>query len=143
MFRRRSVSKPRAYSNDPDALIQDRKVLKEANHKLKSENTKLKTKVQILDKEIDKRDKFMEDTLSANKYSLRPKHSNIIIKTSLVNNLKRKYRECKDEMKRLQEQLEKHQKDKRNTAVKELEATVQVFTEECVRLKAMLTESMK
>lgn len=118
-------------------------LLKEANHKLKDENLKLKTKVHMLDKEIDKRDKFVENTLSANKYALRPKQTNLIIKTSLVNSLKRKYRECKEEIKKLQTEVSKHSKDKKTTAIRELETTVQVLNEECTRLRNMLTEALK
>ena len=143
LFRKRSVGRPRSYTRDADTLIHDKMLLKEANHKLKDENLKLKTKVQFLDKEIDRRDKFVEITINANKNSLRPKQTNIIIKTSLVNSLKRKYRECKEEMKSLQSELEKHNKDKKTTTIKELEANVQVLTDEWTRLRNMLTEALK
>ena len=143
LFRKRSIGRPRSYTRDADSLIHDKMILKEANHKLKDENLKLKTKVHMLDKEIEKRDKFVESTLSANKYSLKPKQSNIIIKTSLVNSLKKKYRECKEEMKSLQSELSKHTKDKKTTAIRELEITVQVLTDEWSRLRNLLTEALK
>ena len=143
LFRKRSIGRPRSYTRDADSLIHDKMILKEANHKLKDENLKLKTKVHMLDKEIEKRDKFVESTISANKYSLKPKQSNIIIKTSLVNSLKKKYRECKEEMKSLQSELSKHTKDKKTTAIRELEITVQVLTDEWSRLRNMLTEALK
>jgi predicted phage-related endonuclease len=118
--------------------------LKEDNHKLKYENVKLKTRVLFLDKEISKRDKFVEQTISSSQNNtIRPKRSGIIIKTSLVNNLKKQLRDDRDQIKLLQDELNKHQKDRKTTTINELDAVIQTLTDECVRLRGLLKQSLK
>lgn len=117
--------------------------MKEDNHRLKNENIKLKTRVLFLDKEIDKRDKLVEQTISTSSSMVLPKRPSIILKTSLINNLKRQLRISKDEINELKKELEKHQKSRKTTAINELESTVEVLTLECQRLRNLLTEQMK
>lgn len=118
--------------------------MKEDNHKLKYENVKLKTRVLFLDKEISKRDKFVEQTISSSQNNtIRPKRSGIIIKTSLVNNLKKQLRDDRDQIKLLQDELNKHQKDRKTTTINELDAVIQTLTDECVRLRGLLKQSLK
>lgn len=117
--------------------------LKQSCHKLKSENTKLKTRVLFLDKEIHKRDKFVEDTLSSTAISFKPKKATLIAKTNLVNSLKRQLHERSDEIRKLKAQLERHQKSKKATTIAELETTVEVLTQECMRLRDLLDQNIK
>lgn len=137
----KSFSRSRKYTKDPEKLMYEKQELKETTNKLKDENIKLKTRVLFLDKEINKRDKFVEQTISNQPF--RPKQSNLIIKTSLANNLKKQLREAHDQIRSLQTEVQRHQKARKTTTINELESTVEVLTEECKRLRDLLKSALK
>jgi hypothetical protein len=144
VFRKRSFSRPKSWTRDKDSLMQEKQHLKEDNHKLKDENIKLKTRVLFLDKEMDKRDKFVEQTISnTQNMPMRLKKTGYIIKTSLVNNLKRQLRDDREQIKVLQTELTKHHKDRKTTTINELGISVQTLTDECIRLRSLLKQSLK
>ena len=112
LFRKRSHSRPRYKGNDKTTLVKEKQDLKEDNHRLKDENIKLKTRVLFLDKEIDQRDKLVEQTWAKNNISIKPKKASMIIKSSIVNNLKKQLRDWRAEVKILKTEVEKNVKDK-------------------------------
>lgn len=74
---------------------------------------------------------------------MKPKRSGIIIKTSLVNNLKKQLRESRDQIKMLQDEHDKHLKNRKTTTINELDAVIQTLTDECLRLRGLLKQSLR
>jgi myosin heavy subunit len=122
--------------------------LKIFNNSLKEENMKMKTQIVSIEKELEKRDKLVEDVLlSLNKnlkcseWSLKDPASPIkqnklmaILKSSLTNNLKK-------QVKDLRQELIEHQKersDKKYTKMNEVTTELEVMQQEWLRLRTLL-----
>lgn len=69
------------------------------------------------------------------------RQSQVIIKTSLINNLKRQVTDLRQKMKDLQVVHSKLKRDKKITKLGELEMEIQVLTNESVRMRGLLDEA--
>ena len=108
----------RTGSTDHESLIENQNRLKTEKHKLEKENSKLRTRVIFLDSEISKRDKLVEQTIDSN-FNIKPKQTTTIIKSSLVNGLKRTIKEYQEKIEKQDKIIEKYQKDMKTTKINE------------------------
>jgi len=105
---------------------------------LASENTRLKTKVQIVESELFKKEKVIDDLMTQQEtnYGLpaQPKFGGRA-QTHLVMNLKRKIRDLNAENAKRNEEIEALRRNIRSTRQHEIEVEVKLYIEECARLR--------
>lgn len=146
--------RPKNAALDRERLFDDAIKQKIAANYLKDENLRLKTKVHILEGEIQKKEKFIDEIIQqqdsyqiggvggpvvvANNKSTQPRNS-----THLTLNLKRKIRELQSEVATKQDEIELLKKNVRTTRLTEMEVENKMFMDECTRLRHQLEEVIK
>lgn len=114
---------------------------------------KMKTQIQAVEKELEKRDKLVEDViLSLNKnlkcseWSIKDPASPVkqnklmaILKSSLTNNLKKQVKDLRQEV----TELRKERSDKKYTKMNEVTTELEVMQQEWLRLREMLENNFK
>lgn len=132
--------------------------MKMLNNQLREEHVKLKTKVKILENELGRKEKTIEDLFSHNQLSQpSTKHPSGATQsllpmapaqkyqqeTFLVMSLKKQIRELKYEVSKRDEELETLRKNIRVTRTQELEQEIQTYHEELLRLRQVTEELLK
>jgi hypothetical protein len=120
------------------------------NH-LKDENTKIKTRLFMVESELQKKDRVIDDLLQQqeNNFGLpKSKYSSVRSggvksETHLVINLKRKVRDVQNEKLILQADIDGLKRNIRSTRLQELEVEVKLYMDECARLRHQLEEVIK
>ena len=119
---------------------------KVATNNLANENLRLKTRIHIIEGELLKKDKTIDDLMSQQEHSfgmpLQTKFGGRG-QTHLVMNLKRKIRDVNLECARRNEEIEALRKNIRSTRQQEIEVEVKMYIEECARLRQQLEEVIK
>ena len=121
---------------------------------LKDENTKLRTKLQIVEGELQRKDKVIDDLILQQEASYGlpqsgPKFSGNRIggalktDTHLVINLKRKVKDLQNENQRRCDEVEALKRNIRSTRQQEIEVEVKIYMEECARLRHQLEEVIR
>ncbi len=120
--------------------------LKQSMNVFQQENIRLKTKVVQCDKELERKDKIINDLLgqiasvgTGNSPSVRQPQNT----THLVLALKKQLRENKDEIRIKEEEIKKLKKSLKITRLQETEVEIKMFSDECTRLKHIIEEIMK
>lgn len=134
--------------------------MKMLNNQMREEHVKLKTKIKILENELGRKEKTIEDLFNHNQIiqHAQSKHQsssnqNLLPlaqtaqkyqqETFLVMSLKKQIRELKMEVVRRDEELEILRKNIKNTRIQEQEQELQTYHEECIRLRQMMEDMMK
>lgn len=111
-FKNRKQSHSKKRSNENESLYEESIKLKIQNNNLKEENKKLKTQILVTEKEVEKRDKLVEEVVMSLNKNLKCSECSLkdpsspakqgkllaIIKSSLTNNLKKQIKDLKQEV---------------------------------------------
>lgn len=124
--------KPRVVKAEKERLYEDILALKQENNQLREENVRLKTKLSTLDRELGR----FEDTI----YDLKGQRSPAVKKTQALVSLKQGIRELKQNLEDKDREISELKKNIKSTKVTELEAEVQAYVDECVRLRRHFEE---
>ena len=121
---------------DKERLYEENMALKLENNSLKAENMRIKTKFSQVEKELSKKDEYIEE-ISTNERSPAFKYMR------LVSALKQTIKDMKSEAKLNQDELQKLKKNIKSTRLTELEAEIKIYYDECLRLKFSLEDAVK
>ena len=112
----------------------------------KEENFHWKAKLKQYEKEVDKRDKIIQDLLlkvDKDQGTNQSKVQRPSAETHLVSALKKQIKNMKEEMRQKDEETTKLTKNLRITGIQELDVEIKMFSDECTRLKHIIEEIMK
>ena len=115
-----------------------------ATNNLTDENTKLRTRLQMVENELTRKDRIIDDLIaqadSSGKLGGRGGSGMV---SHLVTNLKRKVKDQQAEMNQKKEEVELLKRNIKNTRTHETEIEIKLFMEECARLRQKLEEVIK
>lgn len=134
-------------------MIQDKEQLFDQAIKLKQnmdncleENIRLKNRIQQFDKELDKRDKIIQELLfkvdsdqGISQMNFQPR----MAEPHLVSALKNQIKNMKNELRLKEEETTKMKKNIKITRIQEAEIEMRMFSDECTRLKHLIEEIVK
>lgn len=124
---------------DKERLFEENMSLKIELNKTKEELTKSNTKVYQLERDIYK-------TNEAKLNGKRKNETNVSLsdqKTHLINSLKQKIKELRQESNEKTEEISKLKKTLKHTTVLELKTELKTYQNECTRIRNSLSELMK
>jgi len=132
--------------HDKEHLYDEAVKLKQSMNIYRDENMKLKTRVALCDKELEKKDKIIQELLtqlSTQGQGSAPSLPKGQSATHLVIALKKQLKESKDEIRAKEEEIKKLKKSLKITRLQETEVEIKMFADECTRLKHIIEEIMK
>lgn len=121
---------------DKEQLYEETLSLKMEVNFFKEQNIRLKTKLQQTEKELGKKEDFLDEI------HMNTKEPSTISNSHLVGNLKHSIKELKNELKQREEDIDKLKRDTKVSRVNELEVELQAYTDECTRLRHHIEEVM-
>jgi predicted nucleic acid-binding Zn-ribbon protein len=130
-------TRPRVVSLDKERLYEEVLSLKQTVNKLKHENTRLKTKAAQFERELSRKDAFLNELKSSNAF---PAGLGSI---SVISNLKSAVKDLQEELKQKDAEVSLMRRRMQATRTEEMETELQVYADECTRLKHRLTEVMR
>lgn len=128
--------RPQVLSLDKERLYEEVLALKQTVNKLKHENTRLKTKTAQLERELSRKDTFLNELKSSNGFPVGMGQINVI------SNLKSTVRDLQEELKQKDAEASLIRRRMHATRIEEMETELQVYADECTRLRHRLTELM-
>ena len=131
--------KPRKIAIDKERLYEETLALKMEANFFKEENTRLRTKMLQMEREIDRKDGFLEDLKSTSKER---SFSSSYQSSHLIASLKTNIKELRQELRAKEEESLKAKRDIRASRMSELEVELQAYIDECTRLRHHLEEVM-
>ena len=147
--------KQRLSNREKETLYDETIKYKTMNNQLREDTVKLKTRVKILENELNRKEKTIEDLFSSNQIMSKNgtpsttggpviPHTQTAQKyqqeTFLVMSLKKQIRELKYEVVHREEELESLRKNMKISKAKELESELAMFRDECLRLRGLVEE---
>lgn len=132
--------------HDKEHLYVEAVKLKQNMDQCKEENFHWKAKLKQYEKEVDKRDKIIQDLLlkvDKDQGTNQSKVQRPSAETHLVSALKKQIKNMKEEMRQKDEETTKLTKNLRITGIQELDVEIKMFSDECTRLKHIIEEIMK
>ena len=110
---------------------------------LKDENVKLKTKVHILESEITRKEKLVDDLLlqaDTNAYgvniaNVQQSGPKLKLESHLTTNLKKKIRELQQNANSKQNEVDALKRHIKSTKVAEIEVEMKLYIDECARMR--------
>ena len=134
--------RPRVIHLEREKLYDDAMKQKITANFLKDENVKLKTKIHILEQELTKKERLVDDLLQQQDQlpmgmpsSTSSGLSKQKLESHLTAGLKRKIRELLAEMQGKQEELEQLRRNIKSTKIGEIEVEMKMYIDECTRLR--------
>ena len=121
---------------DKEQLYEETLSLKMEVNFFKEQNIRLKTKLQQTEKELGKKEDFLDEI------HMNTKEPSTISNSHLVGSLKHSIKELKNELKQREEDIDKLKRDTKVSRVNELEVELQAYTDECTRLRHHIEEVM-
>ena len=128
--------RPRHISMDKEQLYEETLSLKMEVNFFKEQNIRLKTKLQQTEKELGKKEEFLDEIHMNTKEPMNVSNSH------LVGSLKHSIKELKNELKQREEDIDKLKRDTKVSRVNELEVELQAYADECTRLRHHIEEVM-
>ncbi len=112
----------------------------------KEENIKLKTKVQMIEGELSKKEKLVDDLLMQQEnYQPTGKVGvgKVKLESHLTMNLKRKIKDLQTQVQVKSEEAEALRRNIKSTKITEIEVEMKLYMDECTRLRRQLEEVIK
>lgn len=128
--------RPRHISMDKEQLYEETLSLKMEVNFFKEQNIRLKTKLQQTEKELGKKEEFLDEIHMNTKEPMNVSNSH------LVGSLKHSIKELKAELKLREGDIERLKRDTKVSRVNELEVEIQAYADECTRLRHHIEEVM-
>lgn len=143
-----SKLRPRVVQQERERLYDDVMKQRMTTNRFKDENTKLRTKLQMVEVELLKKDKVIDDLLVQQEMNMAmgAKYTSIRgtkLDSHLVINLKRKVKEQQLEVQQKLEEIEALKRNIRSTRMNENEVEIKLYIEECARLRHQLEEVIR
>ena len=148
--------RPRIVNKEREALYEDVLKQKMSANKLKDENIKLKTQMRMLEGELLRKEKLIDELITKpDAVTGGPVQTNTVpvvggnfskmkkLESHLTQNLKRRIKEMQVVIATKTEELEQLKRSMKTTKTQELEAEVRAYQEECTRLRQQLEEVIK
>ena len=137
-----SKLRPKNVQQERERLYDDVMKQRMTTNNLKDENTKLKTRVQMIEAELQRKDKVIDDLIiqqeinfgMPNKFA-GGRGGPIKGETHLVINLKRRIKELQNEKQASDDEVAGLKRNIRSTRLTEIEVEVKLYMEECARLR--------
>lgn len=132
-------------NQERERLYDDAIKQKMAANFLKDENTKLRTRIFILEGEMTKKEKLVDDLLQQQD----PSQSGVVkskkfkMEGHLAINLKRMVKELQMVVMQRQDEVEILRRNIKNTKMAEMEIEMKMYADECTRLRHQLEEVIK
>jgi neutral trehalase len=119
-----------------------------ATNNLRDENIKLRTRLHIIENELSRKDKIIDELLQVQQDVANFGNSNKLIRPKtdahhLVVNLKRKVREQQVELTTKRDEVELLKRNIKNTRTHETEIEIKMYMDECLRLRQSLENVIK
>lgn len=133
--------RPRNIRQERERLYDDALRQKMISNLLKEENVKLKTKVHILEGELAKKERLVDDLLLQQDGA--PKPGKLKLDSHLSTNLKRKVRELQASVASKQGEVEALKRQIKSTKLGEIEVEMKLYIDECGRLRQQLEEVIR
>ena len=129
--------RPSRIRQDKEQLYEDSLALKMENNGLRNENLRLRTRLNQLEKDIARKDDFLEELRGL---SEERQFSSVLAHSHLVAGLKQANRDLRAELASRETEFEKLKRLSKITKLAEMETELKVYIEECQRLKDCLME---
>ena len=145
-----SKLRPKNVQQERERLYDDVMKQRMTTNNLKDENTKLKTRVHMIEAELQRKDKVIDDLIvqqeinfgMPNKFA-GGRGGPIKGETHLVINLKRRIKELQNEKQASDDEVAALKRNIRSTRLTEIEVEVKLYMDECARLRHQLEEVIK
>ena len=141
-----SRMRPRVIRQERERLYDDALREKMVANMLKDENVKLKTKVHILESELLKKERLVDDLLlQQDSYQAGAAKSGqkIKLESHLAASLKKKIRELQSTVSTKQSEVEALKRHIKSTRFAEIEIEMKLYIDECSRLRQQLEEVIR
>eukprot|EP00743_Colponemidia_sp_Colp-15_P003460 GILK01003737.1.p1 GENE.GILK01003737.1~~GILK01003737.1.p1 ORF type:complete len:1180 (-),score=363.78 GILK01003737.1:22-3561(-) len=125
---------------DKETLYEELLKHKKLSNAYKEENMKLKTQMQIVEKEMVRRERTIDELLSRNVVGAPPRYNKIREEGHLLATLKKQVKELRKSIQDKDEVISKMKRDTRLTRIQELESEARCYLEESLRLKKQLDD---
>ena len=142
--------RPRVINVERERLYDDVMKQRLTTNFFKDENVKLKTKVHILEGELQKKEKLVDDLLMqqdtfqvGGPISSKSVFSKLKLDSHLSNNLKRKIRDLQAEINDRGNEAEALKRNIKSTKIAEIEVEMKMYIDECTRLRHQLEEVIR
>ena len=111
----------------------------------REENTKLKTRIHQYGKEVDKKDKFIQELSGqgGSQQALTQPKGRQVAETHLVLSLKKQVKELKEEVKGKEEEAKALKQSLKAGKMKEMEMELKLHEDECANLKQVIVELIR
>ena len=130
--------RPARIRQDKEQLYEDSLALKMENNGLRNENLRLRTRLNQLEKDIARKDDFLEELRGL---SEERQFSSVLAHSHLVAGLKQANRDLRVELANKEGEFEKLKRLSKLTKLTEMETELRVYVEECQRLKDCLLDT--
>jgi len=133
--------RPRVINQERERLYDDAMKQKITANFFKEENVRLKTKVHILESEMAKKDRLVDELLQQQENFNLPTTGGAFGKgkskldSHLNQNLKRKIKDLQGQLQAKQEEIEGLKRNIKNTKIAEVEVEMKMYMDECTRLR--------
>ena len=149
-----SKLRPKVVYQERERLYDDVMKQRIATNSLQQENLRLKTRLQIVEVELQKRDKYINDIMAHQdqNFGLPVKYQQnqaarisggLKTETHLILNLKRKIKEVQQENLKKAQEIEALKRNIKSSRMQEIEVEIKLYMEECTRLRSQLEEVIK
>ncbi len=145
-----SRMRPRVINVEREKLYDDAMKQRITANFLKDENIKLKTRLHIMEGELQKKEKLVDDLLMQQDsfqvgapISSKSAYSKLKLDSHLSLNLKRKIRDLQNEIAEKSNETETLKRNIKNTKISEIEVEMKMYIDECTRLRHQLEEVIK
>ena len=132
--------------HDKEQLYDDAIKLKQSMNIFQDENVRLKAKISQYSKELEKKDKIIQELLgqvSAQPQAVATGFPKAQSTTHLVIALKKQLKDTKDEIRAKEDEIKKLKNSLKITRLQETEVEIKMFSDECTRLKHIIEEIVK
>jgi hypothetical protein len=122
-------------------MYEERLMLQQKNNNLKRENMKLQTKLKNIMKEATKFENlFVQVSVPTHKNK---KSSHKTLENPLTVKLRKQIKEIKAELTKSKKKVESYKRKVKYTNIEELESEVKAFETEAIRLRHLLSQTVK
>ena len=131
---------PKVMHKDKERLYDEALKLKANNNTVRDENLRLRTRVKVLENELHRKERLLEE------FSLQPvegKDGKPKSDIHLTGALKRQVKELRAEASMKQEEIQKLRRNLKATRLNEYEIELKMFADECTRLRHMLEGALR
>ena len=139
-----SRMRPRIINQERERLYDDAMKHKIATNFFKEENIKIKTRIHLLEAELIKKDKLIDELLLQQDSFTGAKPLNKMrLESHLTQNLKKKIKDLHTSNLSKNDEIEALKRSIKSTKINEIEVELKMYMDECTRLRHSLEEVIR